>query len=739
MTTGHANEQLEKKNAMTKGHASENLQKTSEMMTTGHAHEQVQKKNGMTAGQASEELQKKKAMTTTGHAREQFSEELLKKNGTTAGHARELFSEELLKKNGTMTGHAREQFSEELLKKNGTTTGHASELFSEELLKKNGTTTGHAREQFSEDLLKKNGTTTGHAREQFSEELLKKNGTTTTGHARELFSEQPQKKNGLTTGHADEQPQKKSAMTTGHAHEKLQKISAMMTTGHAHEQVQKKNAVATGHANEQLQKKNAMTTGDEHLQEKYAMTMGHASEQLQNKNATKIPGATAATGCISTTSATSFFSKISPSSSFISKLTPSSSFFSQRSIVSPTSAGSGQNGQHQERLMFEKNWFPGVGEGGGNSCNPYNGNGDEKSSPSDIGIVPPPPPHPTTSSDITASTGHFLAVATPSASAPGAISADEDFKSQTSLTANEEGSSGLSNSTAAVRVTDVCKKVPGEVLEIGTTLMDRNLLGVVVDRARKVPAADTSCVWTRVLEDLLQLPQTEKEEIEKESDNNRPPVPPSSCWAPHASSKSFKVRSFKECVGPKNRQKEPSLSALYKPVCVEFVRSEGGGPLSKIASHVDLTTPAQSQQSSSSNLHQHPPEGYSFEKCGVPALLTVNAQIPLDYNKATTGDGGGRGEGLFGGGSPKATSEPKTPPKPKDRASSAYLSVIVYYRITPQMVCWSQKLTTGDDGSRRIPPSVRLFKNFLAKGKSDKSLAFKVQKSLCFITLITYV
>lgn len=139
-------------------------------------------------------------------------------------------------------------------------------------------------------------------------------------------------------------------------------------------------------------------------------------------------------------------------------------------------------------------------------------------------------------------------------------------------------------------------------------------------------------------------------------------------WA-HPDHEYYKVR-----IGPnypKNGNKSPSLPFLYEPIGIDTIKSDC--LLSNIAPHMNFPPP---------------PECYNAA-CGLPALIIVNAQLPLAM--------------------PSLFASPDADPG---------WSCVGYYRIRPETVKW------GLDSSD-APPGVAVLKRLLQKGISERSLAFK--------------
>jgi hypothetical protein len=127
-------------------------------------------------------------------------------------------------------------------------------------------------------------------------------------------------------------------------------------------------------------------------------------------------------------------------------------------------------------------------------------------------------------------------------------------------------------------------------------------------------------------------------------------------------------------VGPdykKHGKKSPSLSFLYEPFGADVLRSD------VILSHV------------APYLLFPPAPDYYNPDCGLPAVIIVNAQLPLAM------------------------------PSPFSSADSDNgWSCIGYYRITKDAVEWGLQHQPG-------PPAIDVLKRLLEKGFSEKALAFK--------------
>lgn len=142
----------------------------------------------------------------------------------------------------------------------------------------------------------------------------------------------------------------------------------------------------------------------------------------------------------------------------------------------------------------------------------------------------------------------------------------------------------------------------------------------------------------------------------------------STCWR-ECEHDFFNIR-----VGPdykKRGLKCPSLSYFYEPFGLDVLRSD------VIISNV------------APNLMFPPQPSYYDSACGLPAVLIVNTQLPLL--------------------SPSIFSSSDNDPG---------WSCIGYYRIRKEAVDWGL-------GSAVSPPAVSVFKRMLARGFSDRSLAFK--------------
>ena len=144
--------------------------------------------------------------------------------------------------------------------------------------------------------------------------------------------------------------------------------------------------------------------------------------------------------------------------------------------------------------------------------------------------------------------------------------------------------------------------------------------------------------------------------------------PSGTAWS-HCSHELFRIRT-----GPnykKNGLKAPSLSFLYEPFGVDVLRSDV--VISNIARHL---------------LFPQLPEYYD-PACGLPALLVINTQLPSMM--------------------PSMFSSPESDPG---------FSCLTYYKIRKETVAWALDAATA-------PAALGVFKKLLAKGFSERSLAFK--------------
>lgn len=139
-------------------------------------------------------------------------------------------------------------------------------------------------------------------------------------------------------------------------------------------------------------------------------------------------------------------------------------------------------------------------------------------------------------------------------------------------------------------------------------------------------------------------------------------------WS-HCNHENFNIRT-----GPDYKRlgnKAPSLSFLYEPFGADVLTSD------KILCHV------------APNLLFPPLPDFYDPACGLPAIIIVNAQLPLAMP------------------SPFSSSE-----------NDAGFSCIGYYKITQDAVDWAMNRVPG-------PPALAVLKRLLAKGFSEKALAFK--------------
>lgn len=123
---------------------------------------------------------------------------------------------------------------------------------------------------------------------------------------------------------------------------------------------------------------------------------------------------------------------------------------------------------------------------------------------------------------------------------------------------------------------------------------------------------------------------------------------------------------------PKNGNKSSSLPFLYDPIGVDVLR--GDKALSNIAPYMCFP----------------PPPDFYDPACGLPALLIVNAQLPLAMPSMFASPDADHGWSCVG-----------------------------YYQIRQEAVAWS--MGRGADS----PPAISVVKRLFEKGVSDRSLAFK--------------